>query len=56
MYDAQKLDALAQASAHAHDSGEALSRFVQCCYEDGWVLENFDWGAWEAHALALSTH
>src|SRR5687767_11863057 len=32
---------------------EALTRFVDVCYEDGWILTDFDWMAWESQADEL---
>ena len=54
MSDAEKLEALSVACTRASESAEALHLFVQHCYENGWILTDFDWQEWQAEALALS--
>jgi hypothetical protein len=56
MPDVEKLDALYVACAEANEGDEALRRLVQRCYDDGWILANFNWPDWQHEALALSTH
>ena len=50
----ERLDELSRAAEGAPWSEEALNRFVQHCYAEGWVLSDFDWGDWMVTAAALS--
>jgi hypothetical protein len=53
--DPDKLDALCAACAEASEGDSAIDRLVQRCYQDGWILTDFDWREWQSEAVALST-